>query len=370
MLWWSRTTPPPTVVTRADDRTRADDAFRRAWRGEVLAYAGDWHNARQLLGAMGRRLRPVRPRGTDVRAAFAAERETRRLESTVLARLAVPVGPGWSSSLARAPPLDAPLRAAFGTAPDVPSLMPLREILGAIGAWEWFRRGVPLPQLGGSVHPWYGVFAPVRSEYVSLFAQTLAARAGPLGLAGQAAFDLGTGTGVLAVLLARAGARVVATDVDPSAVGCARATAAQFGVASAMEVIEADLFPPGRARLVVANPPWIPGEPHGPLDRAVYDPGGSVLDRFLRGLGEHLDAHGEGWLILSDLAERLGLRMAGELDASVAAAGIRVTSIRTTAPTHPRARGPGRDARGGARLDLVAQARAAEQTRLYVLSSP
>jgi tRNA1(Val) A37 N6-methylase TrmN6 len=175
---------------------------------------------------------------------------------------------------------------------------------------------------------------------------------------------VGTGTGVLALLLARAGARVTATDVDPRAVASARDDAARLGLSSRVEVVEADLFPPGRARLVVANPPWVPGEPHGALDRAVYDPGGQVLERLLSGLPEHLDDRGEAWLILSDLAERLGLRAEGEIEARLASARLRVIGLHRTNPTHARARGGGRRK---ASSDRIAAARAAETTRLYVL---
>jgi methylase of polypeptide subunit release factors len=306
---------------------------------------------------MARRLPSPRPKGPSLAAAFAAEREARRVEHEVLSRLAVPLGPGWSSPLARAPAVEAPLAAAVGAAPEERVLMPLREVLGAIGAHQWLVRGVPVAALGASVHPAYGVFAPVRGEYVDLVARALASRAP--ALAGRRAFDVGTGTGVLAVLLARAGARVVATDVDARAVACARDNVARLGAADRVEVVQADLFPPGRARLVIANPPWIPTAAYGPLDRAVYDPGGEVLRRLVAGFGEHLDADGEAWLVVSDLAERLGLRAAGAIEASAAAAGLRVVFSLETAPTHPRAR-DGRDALAGAR--------SAERTRLYGLA--
>lgn len=366
--WCSKGAPPPLRCTTADDRLPADVAMRRALVGEGIAWAGDWNNARQLLAAMARRLRPVRAEASGVAAAFRAERETRRLESTVLSRLLVPIGPGWVSPLARAPSFGPALEEAFGAGPERPSLMPLREILGALGAHEWFRRGVPVAALGGAVHPRYGVFAPVRGEYVDLFATTLARRAATLGLGrGAVAFDVGTGTGVLAILLARAGAHVVATDVDASAVRCARENAARFAVAVRIDVIEADLFPAGRARLVVANPPWIPEQPHGPLDRAVYDPGGTVLARTLAGLADHLEEGAEAWLVLSDLAERLELRPAGAVEAMVREGGLSVVAEATTRPSHPRARESRSQARRSAEEQLLADARAGETTRLLVL---
>jgi SAM-dependent methyltransferase len=355
--WWSETLPLPPRAGAADDRTTADTAFRRARSGEALVYGGDWHNARQLLAAMGRRLVRPRPREPGLAGLFRAERALRRAEHEVLSRLAVPLEAGWRSPLRRAPPLDAALAEAFGPAPDRPVLLPLREVLGAVGAHEWRRKGVPVPALGASVHPFYGVFAPVRGEYVDLAARALAERPPPRG---ALAFDIGTGTGVLAALLARAGCRVVASDVEPRAVACARENLARLGAGAAVEVQERDLFPDGAARLVVANPPWVPAEPHGALDRAIYDPGGTVLARLLEGLPRHLAPDGEAWLILSDLAELLGLRAGGELAARFAAAGLEVRTRLTARPAHPRARDGS---------DPLAAARARECTTLYVLGA-
>jgi SAM-dependent methyltransferase len=357
--WWSESAAAPARAALADDRITADAALRRVRSGEGLVWAGDWHNARQLLAAMGRRLRAPRPAAPGLAGLFRAEREGKRIEHEVLSRLAVPIGPGWTTTLRRAPALEVPLREAFGAGPDRRALMPLREILGAIGAYEWLRRGVPVPALRGTIHPRYGVFAPVRGEYVDLVARALATRAA--GWAeGWTAFDIGTGTGVLAILLARAGARVIATDLDPRAVACARENAERFGVAGRVQAVEADLFPPGRARLVVANPPWIPAAPHGPLDRAVYDPGGALLERLIGALADHLAEGAEAWLVLSDLAERLGLRPAGALEAALERAGLRVTFTLEAQPSHPRAR----DA-----ADPLAEARRAERTRLYGLAA-
>ncbi|HUK66457.1 MAG TPA: class I SAM-dependent methyltransferase, partial [Anaeromyxobacteraceae bacterium] len=229
--------------------------------------------------------------------------------------------------------------------------------LGAIGAHEWRRRGVPVPALGAKIHPFYGVFAPVRGEYVSLLARVSIERRARFPEE-FSAFDIGTGTGVLAVLLARQGARVVGTDIDPRAVACARENATRLGVGERVQIVQADLFPQGRARLAVANPPWIPTEPHGPLDRAVYDPGGVLLARIVQGFPEHLEEQGEAWLVLSNLGEILGLRPTGTVPALAEAAGLRIHSTYEEAPTHPRARSGN---------DPLALARRAETTRLYVL---
>lgn len=355
-VWVSPGTRPPARLGPAGDDTRAGAAVARARRGEGLVYAGDYHNARQLLGAMARRLPPVRARGSDPEALFRAERERTRLEQLLLSRLLVPLEAGWRVALRRAPDVGEACEEALGPYPGGAerSLLPLRELLGMVGAHEWRRRGLEVPALGARVHPHYAVYAPVRGEYVDLVAS--AASAWPV--AGKRAFDVGTGTGVLALVLARAGARVIATDLDPRAVACARENARRLGLADRVEAIEADLFPGGEADLVVSNPPWVPAEAHGPLDRAVYDPGGAFLERLIGGLPTHLAPAGEAWIVLSDLAERLGLRAPDHLPRLAAAAGLAVAAVREARPVHPRARD---------RSDPLHAVRAAEVTRLFRL---
>jgi methylase of polypeptide subunit release factors len=356
--WLGPSTPPPGRVGEADDRTTAAAALARVRRGEALVYGGDFRNARQLLAAMGRRLntegstRRGRGGAQSATAAWSAQRALRRDEHELLGRLLVPVEAGLRVPLRNAPDVSAALAEALGPDAPVPGLVPLRDVLGMIGAHEWRRKGVDVPALGARVHPHYGVYAPVRGEYVGLVAE--AARRRPL--AGKRALDVGTGTGVLAFVLARAGARVVATDVEPAAVACARENAGRLGLADRVEIVQADLFVDGAFDVVVSNPPWLPEAARTPLERAVYDPGGAFLARLLAGLPAHLAPGGEAWLVVGDLAERLGLRPAGEVEAAAARAGLHVAEVLETPAAHPRAR----DA-----ADPLHALRAAEVTRLY-----
>jgi methylase of polypeptide subunit release factors len=208
--------------------------------------------------------------------------------------------------------------------------VPLRELLGVIGAHQLRLRGIYVPALGGRIHPHYGVFAPTRSEYADLVATH------PLPAAGRT-FDIGTGTGLLAAILSRRGIRqVVATDNNPRAVSCARENLQRLDVPA--EVLETDLFPPGRADLIVCNPPWIPATPLTVLDQAVYDEDGRMLRAFLTTVRDHLEPGGEVWLILSDLAELLGLRERDDLLELIRAGGLRVAGRADAVPRHPRAR--------------------------------
>src|SRR5699024_12301075 len=108
-------------------------------------------------------------------------------------------------------------------------------------------------------------------------------------------------------------ARVTATVPIPRAVAYARANRRRRGLEQRVSVMEADLFPPGQADLIVCNPPWLPGAPTSALELGIYDEGSGMLRGFLAGLGDHLAPDGEAWLVLSDLAGHLGRRRRGKL---------------------------------------------------------
>jgi methylase of polypeptide subunit release factors len=270
--------------------------------------------------------------------------------------LVVQLDADYGIALRRAPDIRQACREAYGPGAGI-AVVSLRELLGLIGAHEWRVKGIEIPAIGGRIHPHYGVFAPVRREYVDLVAKTpLPAAMSSAGCA----FDVGTGTGVLAAVLARRGiARVIATDQDPRALACARENIERLGLTRQIEVMQADLFPPGRATLVVCNPPWVPARPSSPLEYGIYDPGSRMLRGFLDALPAHLEPGGEGWLILSDLAEYLGLRSRSELLAAFAAAGLRAVDRIDVRPVHSRA---------SDESDPLHTARAAEVTSLWRLA--
>jgi methylase of polypeptide subunit release factors len=258
--------------------------------------------------------------------------------------------------LRRAPDVRQACVEAYGCG-ERPRVVALTELLGVLGAHQWRRRGVEVAALGARVHPHYGVFAPVRGEYVDLIAQA------PLpGVPdGRTAFDLGTGTGVLAALLARRGySRVLATDSSPRALACARDNVRRLGLADRVTVVGPALFPAGRADLIVCNPPWLPVRPTSALEQGVYDPDGAMLRGFLDGLAAHLEPGGEGWLILSDLAEQLELRTRVDLLTMVKRAGLRILGRLDIRPSHRRAT----DA-----ADPLHAARSAEVTSLWRLGT-
>jgi SAM-dependent methyltransferase len=363
-------TPPATRVVVADGKMTADEAYGLACQGTALLWRGDFQDARQMLTAMGNRA-DRRKRGSRASAAastsatadagpadgFHRVRQARSQRARTLNALLIPLTDDYSIPLRRAPDVRQACAEAFGP-PQTASVTSLRALLGVIGAHEWRTKGLEIPEAGGRIHPHFGVFAPIRREYVDLVATTplpdACARA-------SVAFDIGTGTGVLAAVLARRGIdRVVATDVDSRALTCARENVRRLGLFGSIDVVEADLYPEGRAALVVCNPPWLPARPSSPMEHAVYDPDSRMLRGFLSGLAAHLEPGGEGWLILSDLAEHLGLRTRAQLLAEFEAAGLHVLGRNDVAPRHPRAADP---------ADALHEARAAEITSLWRLAA-
>jgi HemK-related putative methylase len=112
--------------------------------------------------------------------------------------------------------------------------------------------------------------------------------------------DMGTGSGAGAVFAARRGAQVVAVDINPEAVRCARMNVLLNGLDDRVEVREGDLFAPvagQRFDLVLFNPPFHRGAPRDNLDHAWR--GMDVFERFAAGLGDALRPGGRALVALS-----------------------------------------------------------------------
>ena len=227
--------PPATRVVVADGKMTADEAYGLACQGTALLWRGDFQEARQMLIALGKRAdRPQRkaqrkPRTStiDPAEAFHLYRQARSQRARTLNSLLIPLNDDYSIPLRRAPDIRAACASAYGPA-QTASVASLRALLGVIGAHEWRTKGIEIPEVGGRIHPHFGVFAPIRREYVDLVSTT------PLPGAcasTSVACDIGTGTGVLAAVLARRGLeRGVATDLDGRAGECAGENVRDGGV--------------------------------------------------------------------------------------------------------------------------------------------
>ena len=369
-LWLSESNqPPPVRIVTVDDQTTADAAYRLACEGTSMLWRGDFHNARQLLQALTRRIERSEQRKASKAAQFGKpvsdtavianlfhqQRLVQAQRARVLSRLLLELDAGYVSRLRRAPEFSAACTAAFGELGES-CLMSFRDLQGALGAAQWREKGVPISALDISIFPHYGVFAPTRHEYVQLLLDA------PLPAVHDLAFDIGTGTGLLAIILAQRGVKqVVATDLNPRALACAADNLQRLELAS-VALQQADLFPTQQplANLIVCNPPWLPAKPSSPLEYAVYDAKSAMLRGFLQDAGKHLAPQGEVWLILSDLAEHLQLRTREALLDWFAEAGLTVKYRLDTQPKHGRSQD---------KSDPLYAARSAEVTSLWCLQA-
>lgn len=351
----------PKRVVLADDQMRADDALRLAREGVALLWQGDFQNARLLLQALTRRLDRPDKRASGAAAsagaltdAFHRHRLAQGQRARLLAAIVIRLEGDYSIALRRAPDWRLACEEAYGAPDGQVSVVSLRELLGLVGAHEWRKKGVPIAATGGRIHAHYGVFSPLRGEYIDLVA------AAPLP-SDDLAFDIGCGTGVLAAVLARRGVkRIVATDLDERALACAADNLQRLGVSDRVTLVKADLFPEGRAPLIVCNPPWLPGKPGASIEQALYDPDSRMLRGFLDGLAAHLSPGGQGWLILSDLAEHLGLRSRAQLLSWIDSARLSVLACASIRPRHSKA---------ADKSDPLHAARSAEVTMLWQLGA-
>lgn len=369
-LWLSESNqPPPVRIVTVDDQTTADEAYRLACEGTSILWRGDFHNARQLLQALTRRIERSEQRKASkatqfgkpvsdtavIANLFHQQRLVQAQRARVLSRLLLELDAGYVSRLRRAPEFSAACTAAFGELGES-CLMSFRDLQGALGAAQWREKGVPISTLDISIFPHYGVFAPTRHEYVQLLLDA------PLPAVHDLAFDIGTGTGLLAIILAQRGVKqVVATDLNPRALACAADNLQRLELAS-IALQQADLFPTQQplANLIVCNPPWLPAKPSSPLEYAVYDAKSAMLRGFLQDAGKHLAPQGEVWLILSDLAEHLQLRTREALLDWFAEAGLTVKYRLDTQPKHGRSQD---------KSDPLYAARSAEVTSLWCLQA-
>ena len=116
----------------------------------------------------------------------------------------------------------------------------------------------------------------------------------------DAVLDMGTGTGVGAVFAAEWAGKVVAVDINPAAVRCARINALLHHCEDKIQVRHGDLFEAVAGEhfdVVLFNPPYYEGEPGDLLDRAFRS--NDVVERFAAGLGSVLNGTGRAVLVVS-----------------------------------------------------------------------
>lgn len=287
--------PEPSLVREGEPVDRGSSPRRAALRlrdGDTLFVTDAWHTALVVLRAL-REVLGEPPRGAD----FPTRNAARRAWLDASARLFVPVV-DHQVALSGAPHLHFlaelyPELDRFG--------LPFVASLDLFNAWKKYADGVHLAVLGHRIHPFYGTYAPTRTSHLELFGTWLAQDSGPRGRA----VDVGTGSGVLALMLCRAGfAEVLATDISPNAVRSVEREIARHDPPPPITTRQADLLQgvEGLFDRIVFNPPWVQGVVESPLDRAlVFD--GDLFERFFEQALARLAPDGRVVLVFSNVIE-------------------------------------------------------------------
>ncbi len=123
--------------------------------------------------------------------------------------------------------------------------------------------------------------------------------------------EIGTGTGIIAMIASRKCSTLLATDVNPHAIDCTLKNIIANKIYN-VELRKGDLFEPVQGEkfdLILFNTPYLPTSEEEKVDseiEAAWDgglDGRKVIDRFIDGLKDHLNPGGRVQLVQSSLSD-------------------------------------------------------------------
>ena len=170
---------------------------------------------------------------------------------------------------------------------DYTPMMP-EERAGLLRTWherayENLRLSLPrrMSFMGLDLHVSEDVFAPQGEEEGDPFHQSVLAEV----RASDRVLDMGTGSGVSAILAAKVSSEVVAVDINPKAIDCAKDNAERNGVADRITFAVGDIFDSveGDFNLIIFDPPFRWFKPRDLLEVSTADENYRGLTKFMRG---------------------------------------------------------------------------------------
>ncbi len=118
--------------------------------------------------------------------------------------------------------------------------------------------------------------------------------------------DMGTGSGIQAIIAGQTASRVIAVDINPQAVRYARRNVCANGLDGTVSVVEGDLFSSLDRRckfdVIIFTPPYLKGRPGNDFERALFDFNKNLLRRFFRDAREYIAAGGYVQMLYSSIA--------------------------------------------------------------------
>ncbi len=140
---------------------------------------------------------------------------------------------------------------------------------------RWYRyQGMSIRLLPTVFHPGWLVSTKVLLEFAM-----------ELDTAGSLVLELGAGSGLIGLSLARKGARVTASDLNPAAIRALKESSLENNIS--LTLVESDLFdqiPLQQFDFIFINPPYYPRQPKDDWERAFYC--GPDFDFFRRLFGQ------------------------------------------------------------------------------------
>ena len=205
-------------------------------------------------------------------------------------------------------------------------LIPVRRLQRILTDMRRMKEGLRIDALSETITVLPHVYIPSDQSVITMFTDKRAE------IAGKRVLDMGTGTGVLALLAARLGAsEVTASDNNANAVENARLNVTRFGMEDVVRVRgPSELFEGlvGEAfDVILFNAPWVLGKAATLYDRAIYDEGYALIRRFFASVGDHLAADGRVLLQYSNISELKGEGSISHLKGVIAEAGLEIGDV-------------------------------------------